>query len=114
MADIEVEIAIVVQIGPGRRARPISVAAEAGARGDILEAAVAEVVIKGIVPPPRDEDVGAAVVVKVAHGDPEPVAAAQCPQSRPSGGVIEPTVAAVAEEAVAEARGVAAGGNGPP
>ena len=75
VADIEVQIAIVVQVGPGCRRGPIPVAAQAGARGDVLEAAVAQVVIKGIGPPSRDEKVGAAVVVKVAHGDPEPVAA---------------------------------------
>src|SRR3954447_21302896 len=85
VADIEVYIAIVVQVGPGRRARPISVAAKTGARGDILESAVAQVVIKGIAPPPRDEDVGATVIVKVTHGGPEPVAAFQCPQPRLSG-----------------------------
>ena len=115
VADIEVEVAVVVQVGPGRRRRPVAVAAEPGTRGDVLEAAVAEVVVEGIGPPSGDEEVGAAVVVVVADGDPVPVAAGQRGQAGRGGGVLEPAVAAVAEEAVAEGqREPSGGGNGPP
>ena len=65
--------------------------------------------VKGIGPPSGDEEVGPAVVVVVAHGDPVPVAARQRGQAGRGGGVLEPAVAAVAEEAVAEGSGARAG-----
>ena len=77
VADIEVEVAVVVEVGPGRRGRPVAVAAEPGLRGGVLEPAVAVVVIEGVGPPAGDEEVGAAVVVVVAHGDAVAVAAGQ-------------------------------------
>ena len=50
----------------------------------------------------------------VAHGDAVPVAAAAAAEPGRGGGVLEPAVAAVAEEAVAERRVRPDGGNGPP
>ncbi len=102
VADVEIEVAVVVQVGPGRRGRPVAVAAEPRTRRDVLEPAVAEVVVEGVGPPSGDEQVGPAVVVVVAHGDPVPVAAGQRGQAGRGGGVLEPAVAAVAEEAVTE------------
>ena len=41
VADIEVQVAVVVEVGPGRRRRPVAVAAQPRARRDVLEPAVA-------------------------------------------------------------------------
>ena len=114
VADVEVEVAVVVQVGPGRRGRPVAVAAQPRTRRDVLEPALAEVVVEGIGPPSGDEQVGAAVVVVVADGDPVAVAAGQRGQAGRGGDVLEPAVAAVAEEAVAEGAGSrSAGGTAP-
>ncbi len=50
--------------------------------GDILEATMAEVVVKGIGPPSSDEQIRAAVIVVVADGDPVPIAAGTARQGR--------------------------------
>ena len=115
VADIEIEVAVVVQVGPRRRGRPVAVAAEPRTRGGVLEATMAEVVVKGIGPPSRDEQIRAAVIVVVADGDPVPITAGQRGQAGRGGGVLEPAVAAVAEEAVTKGMAVdQRGGNGPP
>ena len=102
VADIEVEVAVVVEVGPCRRCRPVAIAAKPAHGGHVLEAAVSEVVIEGVGPPAGDEEVGPAVVVEVADGDAVAIAAGQRGQAGRDGDVLEPPVAAVAEEAVAE------------
>ena len=111
VADIEVEVAVIVEVGPCRRCRPIAIAAEPRAGRHVLEPALSEVVIKGVGPPSGDEEVGPAVVVEVAHGDPVAVAPGQRGQAGRDGRVLEPAVAAIAEEAVTERKtGRAQGG----
>ena len=69
MTDVEVKVAIAVEISECRRRGPIPVTAQAGHRGDVVEGSVAIVAEKGIRPPSRDEQVRAAVAVDVAHRD---------------------------------------------
>ena len=114
MADIEVEVAVVVEVGPCRGGRPVAIAPQSGSRGGVLEAAVAQVVIEGIGPPAGDEEVGTAVVIVVADGDAVAVAAGEARPGRSGGHVLEPAVAAVAEEPVAEGCRAGGGGNCPP
>ena len=102
VADIEVEVAVVVEVGPGRRRGPVAVAPEPRLRRGVLEPAPAQIAIQGIGPPSGDEEVGPAVVVVVAHGDAVAVAAGQRGQAGGRGDVLEAAVAAIAEEAVAE------------
>ena len=101
VADVEVEVAVAVEIGEGRRGRPVAIAAQSGALGGVLERAVAPVVKQGIRPEAGDEQVGAAVVVVVAHRHAEAVAAADPRRSRGGRRVLERAVAPVAEQAVA-------------
>ena len=68
MADVEVEVAVVVQVGEGGRCRPVAIAAQAGPVGDVLERPVPAVAIEGVRSPAGDEEVGMAVVVEVADG----------------------------------------------
>ena len=101
MADVQVEVAVAVEVGPGRRCRPVAIAAQAGLRGHVLERSVAPVAEQGVRPPPRDEQVGMAVVVVVADGDAVAVASRESVQPGTLGDILERPVAAVAEQAVA-------------
>ena len=69
VADVEVEVAVAVEVGERGGRRPVPVAPEAGPCGRVLERAVAPVVVEGVGVPAGDEEVGAAVVVVVADGD---------------------------------------------
>ena len=80
MADIEVEVAIVVEVGPCRGRWPVAIAPQSGSGGGVFEAARAQVVIEGIRPPAGDEEVGTAVVIVVADGDTVAVAAGELGQ----------------------------------
>src|SRR5208283_4196705 len=66
-------------------------------------------VVEGVRAPAGDEEVGSAVIVIVAHGDTEAVAAGELSQARFRGNVLEPAVATVVEEAVAKGRRAGAG-----
>ena len=46
VADVEVEVAVVVEVGEGRRGRPVARARQARARGDVLEGPVAAVAVE--------------------------------------------------------------------
>ena len=63
VADVEVEVAVVVQVGERRRRRPVAVPRQAGSVRDVFECAVASVSVKGVRPPPRQEQIGVAVVI---------------------------------------------------
>ena len=114
MTDIEVKVAVPVEVGPCRRGRPVAVAAQARAGRDVSNRPVSQVVIEGVGAPAGDEDIGPAIVVVIAHGDPVPVTSGQFGQAGRRGGVLEPAVAAIAEEAVTEGGRPGGGGNGPP
>ena len=76
VADIQIEVAVAVEVGEGGRGRPVARTAQSGAIGRVLERAVAPVVQQEIRPEPRDEQVGPAVVVVVAGGHAEAISAA--------------------------------------
>ena len=101
MAYIQIEIAVVVEIGPGCRGRPVAIAGQAHLGGDVGKSAVALIAIKGIRAPARDEEIGAAVVVKIADGNAVAVAARQLPDSSLLGHIVEGAVATVPEQSVA-------------
>ena len=73
IANIEIEIAIEVEIGPGGRRAPAFVA-NPGRSGDIDERPVAEVAVQGVGPDVRHIDIVEAVVVEVSDGHPLSVA----------------------------------------
>ena len=114
VADVEVEVAVVVQIGERGRGGPVAIAPETGAIRDILERPVPSVAVKGVRPPAGDEEVGTAVVVEVADGDPVAVASLHPGDAGPFGGVFERAIAAVAEQAVAGRRPAGIGGKRTP
>ena len=74
VADVEVEIAVVVEVGERGGGRPVAIAGQAGLLGHVLEPAIAPVAEQGIGAPAREEEVGPAVVVEVGHRDPMAVA----------------------------------------
>ena len=102
MADIKVEVAVVVEVGPCGGSWPVAVAGESCGRGRVFEASAAPVVEKGVRAPAGDEEVGAAVVIIVADGNAVAVTAGERGQTGLLGHVVEVSVAAVAEEPVAE------------
>ena len=114
MAYVEIEVAVTVQVGPGCRGRPVAVAAKPDLWGHVLEPAVTAVVVKGVGPPSRDEQIRKAVIVVVAHSNAETVTAGHLGQAGRGGGVLEPAVAAVAEKAVTKGRVVRGGRKRPP
>ena len=67
----EVELAVAIVIEPAGGHGPLA-ARDAGLGGDVLEAAVAEIVVEDVAVDAGDEEVGVAVVVVVgrrgAHG----------------------------------------------
>src|SRR6185437_15720153 len=114
VADVEVEVAVVVEVGEGGRRRPVAVAAQPGARRDIPERAIALVAIERVGAPAGDEEVRVAIVVDVADGDAVAVAAGHPADPGGLRDVLERAIAPVAEEAVAGPRPRLVGGEGPP
>ena len=114
--DEQVQPAIVVVIQPAGRYRPHAAelrvgSGDAGLRGDVGEAAVAEVAVEGVALHAGDEDIGVAVVVEVADGDGRGIAFAG--EARLGGDVGERHVAVIAKQAVIEfGAGLAEAGNG--
>ena len=103
MADIQVEVAVVVQVGEGGRGRPVAVPSQAGRDRHVLERAVAPVAIQGVRPPSGDEQIGMAVVVVVADRHAVAVSLGHLRQARGSGHILERPIAAISEQAVAKA-----------
>ena len=101
MADVEIQVAVVVQVGEGRRGRPVAIAPQPGRGRHILERAVPAVMVKGIRPPAGDEEVGAAIVIVVAHGHAVAIPLGRAGQARGLGDVLEAAVPAIPKEAVA-------------
>src|SRR5262249_11230907 len=101
MADVEVEVAIVVEVGKCGRGRPVAVAPQAGRDRRVLEGPIAAAAIKRVGPPAGDDQFGIAVVGVVAHGSPVAVAARKACDAGTRPDVLEGAVAAVAEQAVA-------------
>ena len=79
VANVEVKVAVTVQVSHRRRRGPIPVTTQSGAGRHVLEGSVALVAVKGIRPPARDEQVGAAVAVDVADRDAMAVPAGKRP-----------------------------------
>ncbi len=109
MANIKVEIAVVVEIGEGRRGRPVAITGKTGLLGDVFERAVAAVAIKRIRPKACDEQVGMAVVVIISHGDAVSIPARHGGDARCFGHVLERAVTSIAEEMIARLRPAAIG-----
>ena len=101
VADVQVEVAVVVEVGEGRRRRPVAVAGQTRSLRDVLESPVPAIAIQGIGSPPGHEEVGVAVVVVVADRHAVAVALGHAADPRGVRHVFERAVAAVAEQAVA-------------
>ena len=116
MADVQVEVAVVVEIGEGRRGGLVAGAGQAGARGDVLEGPVAAIAVERVGLQAGDEQVGMPVVVVIAHGDAQAVTPP--PGDRGDSGflghVLEGAVAAVAKEPVARSPSRRAGATASP
>ena len=69
VANVEVEVAVVVEVGKGRRGRVVAAACQARALRDIVERSIALIAVERVGHEPADEEIGPAVVVVVAHGD---------------------------------------------
>ncbi len=100
MADVQVKVAVAVEVAEGGRGRPVAVPAQPVALGGVLERPVPPVAIQGIAAPSGHEQVGMAVVVDVPHGDAVAVAPGKAGEARGRGGVLEGPVPPVAEQAV--------------
>ena len=114
MADVQVEVAIIIEVGEGGRGRPIAVARQTHPLRDILESPVPSIAIQGIGSPPGHEEIGVAVVVVIADRHALAVALGHPADSRGVRHVFERPVAAVAEQAVAPGGLSGIGGNRPP
>ena len=68
VANVEVEVAVVVEVGKRRRGRMVAAARQARALRDVLEGSIALVAVERIGHEPADEEIGPAVVVVVPHG----------------------------------------------
>jgi hypothetical protein len=104
MADVEVEVAVAVQVGQCRRAGPIAPAAQPTRIRRVLEGAVAAVPVEGIRSPTSDEHVGVAVPVDVAHGHAVPVSGGKSADPRAVGHVLKGAVAAIVKQAIPRLR----------
>ncbi len=100
VADVEIDIAVAVEIGEGRRRRPVAGAAEPGAGGRVLEGAIAPVAEQCVRPPARDEQIRMSVVVEVADGRGVAVAPGEGRDPGRFGRVLEGAVAPVAKETI--------------
>ena len=68
MADVEVKVAVAVEVGECGRGGPVAVPAEPILCGDVLECPIPLVAVERVPMPAGDEEVRAAVVVDVADG----------------------------------------------
>ena len=75
MADIKIEVAIVIQVGKRRRRRVVAHAREPGTLGHVFEGAIAAVPVERVGREPADEEIGMAVVIVVANRHAQAVSA---------------------------------------
>jgi len=109
--DKEVEMAVAIVVEPSGADGPAAVVVKPGLRGDVFEAALAEVAIEGDAAEAGDEQIGEAVVVVVAGGGGDIVAGAG--EAGGGGTVGKQEVTVVVEEAVGvSGGGLQAGGKG--
>ena len=101
VADVQVEVAVAVEVGERRRRRPAAVSAQPPTGRHVLECAVATVSVQRVRPEAGDEEIGSSVVVHVADGGAVPVAAGHGGETRARGHVFKGAVALVAEQPVA-------------
>ena len=101
VADVEVEVAVVVEVGKGGRGRPVAIAPQAGPIGDVLERPVAAVAIERVGSPAGDEEVGMAVVVDVADGHAVPVASLHPADAGSVARIVKRAVALVPKQSIA-------------
>ena len=103
MADIEVEVAVVVEIGKRRGCGSVASSGQSRTRGDVLEGSIAAIVVKRVGLQAGYKQVGMPVIIVVAHR--YSLAVTPPPGDRRDSGllghVVENAVAAVAKETVA-------------
>ena len=97
LANVEVEIAVAVEIGEDGRRGPAAIASQARFLGQIFECAVATIVVEGVGVPASHEQVRLTVVVEIADGHAMPVASGEAVKSRPHGHVFEMSLAEIAK-----------------
>ena len=106
VADVEVEVAVVVEVGKRRRGRIVAAARQARALRDVLEGSIALVPVERVGHEPADEEIGPAVVVVVPHG--HAMAVSLTPRDPGDAGflgdVFECAVALVPKEPIARGR----------
>src|SRR4051794_2616803 len=101
VANVEIKVAVAVQIREGGRGGPVPVAPQARGICHIAKRLIAFVVIEGVGAPSGDEQVGMPVVVVIGDGDPMAVAAREPTDAGGGRGILERAVPAVAKEPVA-------------
>src|SRR5262249_25774088 len=94
------EVAIAVQVSERRRGRPVAIAAQSGAIGEVFEGAVSLVAIEGIGAPARDKQVGPAVAVDVAHRHAVTVPAGEARDAGSNGHILKGAVATIPKETI--------------
>ena len=114
VTDIQVEVAVIVNIGKRRRGRPVAVATKSRGRGHVFERRIASVVIKGVRAPAGHKEVGMSVVVVISYGNTVPVPSWKRLDFRPGRVIIKSAIAPVPKQPIAGVRPCGAGGNGPP
>ena len=114
VADVQVEVAVVIEVGESGRCRPIAVARQARRPRHILESPVPSIAIQAIGSPPGQKEVGMAVVVVIADGDAVSISLGHSADSRGVRHIFECPVAAVAKQPVSPWRLSGIGGNRPP
>ena len=114
VADIKVEVAVAVQVGEGRRGRPVAIATQSGLHRHVVEPPIAFIAIQCVRVPARDKEIRPAVIVEVTDRDSVPVTPRKRGDARAFGRIFERAVTAVAEQPVAVSEADSVGGNGPP
>ena len=105
MANIEIEIAVIIKIGESRGRRPVSVSAETRGCGAIFKGPVASVAVECVRTPTSDEQVWVAVMIIISHGNTVPVATRHAGDSGLDADILECAVSSITEEPVQRARG---------
>src|SRR6202034_2854575 len=93
VANVEVEVAVVVEIGERGRGWPVAIAPETRTIRDVLEGSITMIPVKSIRSPAGNEEVGVPVVVEVADGHPVAVASFHLSDPRLFRGILEGAIA---------------------
>ena len=100
MADVEVKVAVAVEVGECGRRGPVTVAAQPISYGGVFEGAVSLVAVQSVLMPACDEKVWVSVVVNVADSYAMTVAPRELGEPRSVGRILKRPVASIVKETV--------------